>query len=184
MRRIVARVGIAIIVTVSVLFSVISPAAAACQVYQLNLAPCTISWNSYRISDLTTTAQVILKYGGVSGVNPGIVDGDYGTSISSNTAQAVIDYQGAYDVTQDGVTGSTTWGLMEGDLDYDGAYTSTYFYEGTDGTLATAYPLVSVPSTGGTDRVAFRYSRVNGVSWVWSVRTTPDQWVLIDSSRS
>lgn len=162
------------------------PAWAACAAtHPLNSTECTTYWNAYRVSDLTTAIQLIILYDGYSDTaSPGSLDGDYGPNISSNTAQAVVDYQGHFNLTQDGITGGNTWTKLDVPLDYDGAYTSTFIYEGLPG-LPSAYPSVLVPSTGGYDRVAYRYYyQTTDIVQIWCTRCSPDAWVTVDSTRA
>lgn len=179
------RMLVAFALTAALILANTGPAWAACVATQpLNNSECTTFWNANRVSDLTTAIQLIIMYDGFSGTaSPGSLDGNYGSSISSNTAQAVVDYQGHFNLTQDGITGGNTWTKLDVPLDYDGAYTATFLYEGLPG-LPSAYPSVLIPSTGGYDRVATRSYQTSKTLQIWCTRCSPDKWVTVDSTRA
>jgi len=112
------------------------PSASACDTiadYSTWDDNCLTDWAHYRISDLTTGVQVILKYddhqGWVSSTDGvyGLVDG------SGSTPAAVKVYQEDRGLDDDGKTGSLTWGMLDGSFQYD-FDSGTYWYYDIDNT--------------------------------------------------
>jgi len=113
--RVVAALGVA----VSVLSAV---PAAACDVIADGPVwsdNCLTDWNHYRVSDLTTGIQVVLRSDG----RPGFVftvDGVYGTSGGGGeTPAAVRTFQTSEGIADDGKTGPVTWGRIDNTMSYD-----------------------------------------------------------------
>lgn len=89
---------------------------------------CLTDWAHYRISDLTTGVQVILKYDSRQGW-VSATDGVYGSTDGSGlTPAAVKVFQASQALDDDGKTGPATWGSLDNSFDFDYDSGTTWYY--------------------------------------------------------
>ncbi len=89
---------------------------------------CLTDWNHYRVSDLTSGVQNIMRYDGKPGWVSS-VDGVYGTSGGGGaTPAAVRSFQTWASLDDDGMTGRYTWGALDDAFRFVGTTTPNYIY--------------------------------------------------------